>query len=189
MRNFKPFFLFFAVFLFLVLHKCLTHPFVTCLLFCEFFIALIAEEPFSALFPCTIKKTHLVFIVFLLNLFLNVVSIPYFFYGIWGGLGFISCSSCLIKSMVIFGYESFFVEKYDKKWRKLELFFLIFFFAVFRVFFLFFETSLLDYYDLSIVLRASGCPIGWKEFFFGFICFCNIKKFTNFFQFFSASRF
>ena len=24
------------------------------------------------------------------------------------------------------GYESFFVEKYDKKWRKLELFFLIF---------------------------------------------------------------
>ena len=40
----------------------------------------------------------------------------------------------------------FFVEKYDKKWQ-------------FFGFFLFFETGFLDYYDLSIVLRASGCPI------------------------------
>ena len=88
--------------------------------------------------------------------------------------------SCLVISMGNFGYESFFVEKCDKKWRKLELF---------RFFFCFFETSFLDYYDLSIVLRASGCSIGCKDFFVGFICFCNIKKFTNFFQFFSAGCF
>ena len=53
----------------------------------------------------------------------------------------------------------FFVEKYDKKWRKLELFFLIFSLQI-SVFFLFFETSFLDYYDFSIVFRAFGCPIG-----------------------------
>ena len=80
LRNFKPFFSFFAVFLFFILHKCLTHPFITCPLFCEFFIALIAKEPYSALcFLLLLKKTHLVFIVFLLNLFLNAVSIPLFF--------------------------------------------------------------------------------------------------------------
>ena len=95
-----------------------------------------------------------------------------------------SCSSCLVLILGNFGYESFFfVEKYDKKWRKLKLFFLISFFAVFRFFFLFFETSFLDYYDMSIDLRASGCAIGLRKFFFGFICFCNIKKFTNLFQF------
>ena len=58
-----------------------------------------------------------------------------------------------------FGYESIFVEEYDKKWRTLELFFLIFFCSFFG-FFLFFETSFIDYCDLSIVLRASGCPFG-----------------------------
>ena len=47
-----------------------------------------------------------------------------------------SCSSCLIISMGNLDMNHFFVEKYDKKWRTLELFFLIFF-AVFRVSFLF----------------------------------------------------
>ena len=64
--------------------------------------------------------------------------------------------------------------------------FLNFFLCSFSGFFPVFETSFLDYYDLPIVLRAYGCPIGSKEFFFGFTCFCNIKKFTNFFQFFSC---
>ena len=75
LRNFKPFFSFFAA-SFFKSYTSFTVPFITCPLFCEFFIALIAKEPYCALcFLVLLKKTHLVFIVFLLNLFLNAVSI------------------------------------------------------------------------------------------------------------------
>ena len=78
----------------------------------------------------------------------------------------------------------FFVEKYDKKMAKIRTIFLIF--CSFSCFFWILDKS---HYDLPIVLQESGYPIGGKEFFFGFICFYNIKKNTEFFQFFSSSCF
>ena len=79
----------------------------------------------------------------------------------------------------------FFVEKYDKKWRKLDLF------LVFLQFLFFFR--FLDKF-LSL-LRLAYCHasiwmLHWpKDVFIGFICFCNNEKFINFIQFFSASCF
>ena len=78
--------------------------------------------------------------------------------------------------LITFGYSfvdmSHFLEKYVKN----GTIFFIFFFLQFFVFF----GRFLDYYDLPIGLRASGYPISSNEFFFGFICFCDIKKFMNF---------
>ena len=45
--------------------------------------------------------------------------------------------------------------------------------------FLIFLQSFWANYDLTIDLRAFGCPIGRRDFFFGFLCFCNIKKVYN----------
>ena len=70
--------------------------------------------------------------------------------------------------------KHFFVEKYD------EQFFLVF--CSFRFF-----CSIDKFFSLlclPIVLRAFGFPIGGEDFFFKFMCFCNIRKFINFFQFF-----
>ena len=62
--------------------------------------------------------------------------------------------------MITIGYsfvgKNHFFEKYNKKWRKLELFFLIFF-AVFRFFL--FLAKFLRLLWLAF-LRASGYPIG-----------------------------
>ena len=37
-------------------------------------------------------------------------------------------------------------------------------------------------YDLPIVLRASGYPIGWSDFFFGFMFFEILKNLVTFFS-------
>ena len=81
-----------------------------------------------------------------------------------------------------FGYESSF-EKNDKKCRELKQIFLSFFLQFFGFFSVFLDNFLV-YYDLPIALRAPGwIPYWLKIIFFGIICFGNMKKLTNFFQF------
>ena len=80
------------------------------------------------------------------------------------------------------GYEAlfFFVEKYDLKWRQLELFFLIFcsFFVFFWSLDRFLSLLWLAYCFIWITYRL-------KRIFFEFMCFCNIKNFLTFSNFLS----
>ena len=99
----------------------------------------------------------------------SVLSIPIMLIGINGGYFPAICRACL----QFCGFEAFFFEKYDKKWRKLKLFFLFFFWS-FSFFFTFFRrisrpimTCLLSCEHLDALL-VEGI------FFFGFLYFCNI---------------
>ena len=112
LRNFKPFFSFFAAFFYLILYRCLTHLIITCPLFCEIFIALIAKEPYSALCFLVLIKNSFNFYRFFL--FLNAFLFLNFLWHLWRFRVHNSCSCCLEINTGNFGFESFFVEKYDK---------------------------------------------------------------------------
>ena len=56
---------------------------------CEFFIALIAKEPYSALFPCSNKKNSFSFYSFFVEFVVECRFYSLTFYDICGGLGFI----------------------------------------------------------------------------------------------------
>ena len=71
---------------------------MTCPLFCELFIALIAKEFFSAF--CFLVLLKKLFVVFLFNLFLNAVSIfRYFLWHLSRSRLLNSCSSLLVITM------------------------------------------------------------------------------------------
>ena len=80
--------------------------------------------------------------------------------------------------------KHFFVEKYGKKCRKLELIFLVFFLQFF-VFFLFLD-KFLNLLWLSYYFARIWEPYWLKKILFRYMCFCNIKN-INFFQFLSQS--
>ena len=81
-----------------------------------------------------------------------------------------SLSRFQIKIAHSFVEMNFFIEKSDKKWRKLELFFLIFF-RIFSFFFLFFRqvsspimTYLLFCQHLNILLAERNCFLDLYDF-------------------------
>ena len=83
---------------------------MTCPLFCEFFMALIAKEFDSALCFLVLLKKSLSFSSFFSFCFwfLNAVSIlPHLLWHLWRFRVHNSCCSCLVVVWAIFSFESF----------------------------------------------------------------------------------
>ena len=152
---------------------------------CEFFIALIAKEPYSALcFLVLIKKSHLVFIVFFVEF---VVECRFysliFLWHLWRFRVHNSCSSCLVIIMGNFGYESFFGWEIWQKMAKTGTIFLNFFLCNFSGFFCF-----LRQVSWAIVACLLFCehlvPLMAEENFsldlYAFVILRNLLTFSSF---------